>query len=166
MDSSEKEKAFLDLVRSIFDFLFSHGFKITSVISQTHDIVWVILEAECLIRIGSDRDSNVYITLAKRGTTVDNWEDWYTLAVVIYFLSKMTYYIGGYSGDLKQKDEQLRRFAKPLRDYLDEIVVLFTNRRFNDIKFELKKLRPVLDQLRYEEYKAYKSKGNSSSKDN
>ena len=75
MVSLEKEKAFLDLIRANFDFLFSRGFRITSVISQTRDIIWAILEAECLIMIGSDRDSDIYITFAKRGTPVENWDD-------------------------------------------------------------------------------------------
>lgn len=155
MDSEEKEKAFLDLVRSNFDFLFSRGFKITSVVSQTRHIIWVILEAECSIMIGGDAEGEGYITLAKRGTPVENWKDWYTLETVIYFLSKKTYYIKACFGGT---NEQIQRFGKPLQDYLDEIVALFTDRNFDEIGSEIKKLLPVIDELINEEYVAYKSK--------
>lgn len=146
----------LNLVRTKFDFLFIRGFRIIDIVRQQYHIFWVVLEAQCSIRIGSDRDGIVYITIAKRDTPVEKWEEWFTFGLLIYFLSKHNIYIGCFYGDLNQKDQQYERFAQPMSDYIDEIIALFLSDDFEKTSVELKKLRPAIDQLRYEEYLAHK----------
>lgn len=155
METIQNSDYVVNLIRSRFNFLFIRGFKIIEVAHQKHDVFRVVLEAECRILIAGDRDGEINLLISKCGTPVEG-TGWFILEVLIYFLSNKEKYIGGYFGDLKQKDAQLLRLSKFLLDYLDKIIEFFTSGRFDICTFELSNLRETVDKLLYKEYLAKK----------
>lgn len=151
MSQIDERDSIVTKIYAHFSFLFERGFTIIDVTYNRHSIFQVTLEAECRIVIESDRDGEITLLFAKQGTSIDE-KGWFTLEVLIYYLSNKKHYIGGYFGSLKETDQQLSRFSGFLNTYLDKIIDLFTGGRFDKYTSELLQLRQTVDNLLYKEY--------------
>jgi len=135
--------------------LLARGFKLTSIVYQQFPMFSAILDGPCRIRIGRDREGIIYIVIAKQSTPAENWAQWFTLDLLIYFLSNHTVFIGQYFNESNFQEQQMERLIGHLLSYLDKINDLFLSAEFEQANVTLKNLRPVIDQLRYDEYVAH-----------
>lgn len=142
----------LSLIRSKFDFLFGRGFEFVD-ISFVESVFWgVVLEGECCIKISGDRHDGVDLMIGQRGGRIEAKEaEWFSLDVVVYFLSKKETFVGTFKGGLQQ-GEQLRWLANLVLPYMDNISTVFGGNHFGQYASEMRALRRSVDNLRYEEY--------------
>ena len=153
--NEQEETTISEDVKHYFGFLFNRGFSIHSVkyIKQYMGYWEIVLKSiDCLIQISNDRGE---ISLYLRPNFEENNQIWFSINVVVFYLSKGKNFIGLFEGDLRDQNKQFQRLAQILGDYLDEIIPIMS-KDFITRKKNLLEATKVVDQLYIEKYRSSK----------
>ena len=144
-------------IKRHFKFLLKGGYKIKDSIytpprNKGGIYRWeiTISSPDCSIRLASDRGNDVYLGIAHPKS-----ETFYSINVLIYFVTNGKVFIPSYGKHLsKSQNQQLKRLAGFLKDYL-KIIVPYIKNDFNLHKDDIEKALNDVEQLDLEAGRAY-----------
>jgi hypothetical protein len=72
----------------------------------------------------------VYVNFAPLGAPIHDWRSWYSLRLVLYYLSDKKFFLESISSNLEM-NQQLERLARFVSEHFQEILTLFSSSRID-----------------------------------
>lgn len=116
-------------LRKHFNFLFQNSFEIVNSTIEKEPIFYIVLDGKFRILIGRALDGEVYIQFAPLSTPIHSWKEWYSLRLLLYYLSNKSFFLEPISVEI-EKDIQLERLAKLVFVHFQRIFDLFVSDDF------------------------------------
>ena len=120
------------------------GFQISETHRERGHIFWLILDGKCRIRIGSDFEGHVSLSLAPQNTLPESWDKWIYLEIVIYLLTKRQRNLDYLDGPLDQ-NYVLKTLADELQVYAERIIKIFSGTQITEYEIEFTRLRKEMN---------------------
>lgn len=151
MKNQAQKNTINSLIKRYFYFILDE-YQITEIELYEFGMFWVILNGKCQIKIGRDREGEIYMDFTEIGTPSKEWKKWSALDVLIYYLTNRKVQIFKEKIDISNTEFQMERLSRILKEYLSKIESFFVKGNFSLHKKELNRLRHEIDNSGYIEF--------------